>query len=216
MNQLADVAVIGADESCARTAPSAPPVEVVEPPKHPPPDVEQLAESLRDGSRQALAQAYAQWAGLVHTVALRSLGDRQDAEDVTQQVFVSAWRSRHTLRPSPTALPGWLIGITRHRVSDVLDQRRRAHRNGEALAREPVRTTDDGQDRLVDRLLVTHEVDGLGEPRATIIRMAFVLDLPYPVIAARLDLPLATVKSHVRRGLLQLRAALAESGDRPD
>ena len=62
-------------------------------------DVDDLAVRLRDGSRDALAEAYREWSSLVHTLALRSLGNHHDAEDVTQQVFVAAWRSRHTLRP---------------------------------------------------------------------------------------------------------------------
>ena len=93
-----------------------------------------VAERLRAGSRDALAEAYERWAGLVHAIALRALGDHHDAEDVTQQVFVSAWRSRETIRVGPDALPGWLVGITRHRIADVRTQQARSLRNTAAIA----------------------------------------------------------------------------------
>ena len=75
--------------------------------------VDDIAERLRDGSREALEEAYARWASLVHTLAVRSLGNHHDAEDVTQQVFVSAWNSRHTLRPDKGTVPGWLVGLNK-------------------------------------------------------------------------------------------------------
>ena len=97
-------------------------------------DVDDLAVRLRDGSRDALAEAYREWSSLVHTLALRSLGNHHDAEDVTQQVFVAAWRSRHTLRPDRGTVAGWLVGITRHTVADLHAKRARLARDAAAVA----------------------------------------------------------------------------------
>ena len=97
-------------------------------------DVDDLAVRLRDGSRDALAEAYREWSSLVHTLALRSLGNHHDAEDVTQQVFVAAWRSRHTLRPERGTVAGWLVGITRHTVADTHAKRARQARDAAAVA----------------------------------------------------------------------------------
>lgn len=173
-----------------------------------------LAARFVSGSREALAEVYARWSALVYTVALRALDDAHDAEDVTQQVFVSAWGSRHTLRPREGALPGWLIGITRHRIADVRTQRYRRARNVAAVAAlAPEVGSPPTEADIAQRLLVAHEVDRLGEPRASVLRMAFIEDLPQEEIARRLDLPLGTVKSHVRRGLVQLRNRLEEVDD---
>ncbi len=175
-------------------------------------DVDDLAVRLRDGSREALAEAYREWSALVHTLALRSLGNHHDAEDVTQQVFVAAWRGRHTLRPERGSVAGWLVGITRHTVADHHAKRARqardaaavaAHTGPEALAAPP-------DDQLAARLVLHDELGRLGEPRGTVVRMAFLEDLTHEQIAERLDLPLGTVKSHVRRGLTRLRTRLEE------
>lgn len=65
----------------------------------------------------------------------------------------------------------------------------------------------------MDRLVLEHEVDLMGEPRRTILTLAYVADQTHEQIAATLELPLGTVKSHLRRGLLHLRDALKEATD---
>jgi RNA polymerase sigma factor (sigma-70 family) len=172
-----------------------------------------LAARLRAGAPDALAEAFDRWAPLVHTLALRSLGNHHDAEDVTQQVFVSAWRSRHTLRPERGSVPGWLVGIAKHRIADLHAQRARSARDAGAVAHASVPAHDPPADeRLATRLLLADELERLGDPRARIIHMAFVDELTHEEIARRLDMPLGTVKSHVRRGLIQLRNRMEEVG----
>ena len=178
-----------------------------------------LAARLRGGDEGALAEIFRRWSPLVHSIALKALGAHHDAEDVTQRVFVSAWSSRHTLTPSEHALPAWLVGIARHRIADRLAERARDARKVAALAAHEGAATDaglggasggDDSADVVDRLVVAQHLDDLGEPRRTILRLAFAADLTHPQIAERTGLPLGTVKSHVRRGLLELRRALEE------
>lgn len=174
-------------------------------------DTSELALRLAAGQTDALAEIYRLWSSLVHTIALRSLGDPSDAEDVTQQVFVSAWNGRHTFRPEQGSIQAWLVGITKHRIADLRTQRYRNRRNLQAVALESAATTAVTDDTdWADRLLVVHELERMGDPRAAVIRMAFLDDRSHDDIAATLDLPLGTVKSHIRRGLLQLRQRLQE------
>jgi RNA polymerase sigma factor (sigma-70 family) len=172
--------------------------------------VADLAGGLAAGKEDILEEVYRRWSALVFTIALQRLGDRGDAEEVTQQVFVSAWRSRETLRPSDTALPGWLIGIAKHRIADRLAARDRDRRIADAATTADPRADAPPADRVVERLLIADELDRIGDPRRTILRLAFYEDQTYEQISNRLDMPLGTVKSHVRRGLLHLRSRLKE------
>ncbi|WP_238161006.1 sigma-70 family RNA polymerase sigma factor [Kribbella antibiotica] len=175
----------------------------------------EIAKAFAEGRPDSLSDAYQRWSTMIFTLALRALGNRADAEDVTQQVFVSAWRGRANFDPDSGQLGAWLTGITRHRIADRLTARSRELRNSEAAAKlaeeRPASVVDD---RTVDRVVIADELARLGDPRRTILRLAFYEDLTHPQIAEQLDLPLGTVKSHIRRGLLHLRGQLKEvTGD---
>ncbi|WP_307847100.1 sigma-70 family RNA polymerase sigma factor [Streptomyces sp. F63] len=174
----------------------------------------ELAEGFARGDEGCLAEAYRRWAGLVHTLAGRALGDASEAEDVTQEVFVSAWRGRTGYSPARGSLPGWLIGITRRRIADALQARGsrqdKARRAARAITDRPGHDPVDG---IVDSVLVTDELRALPQPQQQILRLAFYHDFTQVQIAERLDLPLGTVKAHVRRSLGRLRTRMEMDGD---
>ncbi len=177
------------------------------------PDVAEVGRLFACGDERALAIAYERWAGLVHGLACRSLGGGPDAEDVTQQVFVSAWTGRAGFRPEHGPLPAWLVGICRHRIADAHARRRRDERSRDAAQSVhetlPATAFDTSAD---DRLLLMDELARLGQPQRGIIELAFFHDLTHDQIAARTGLPLGTVKSHIRRTLVRLRSRLEVDG----
>jgi RNA polymerase sigma-70 factor (ECF subfamily) len=159
------------------------------------------------GDPAALREAFDRYGGSVYGVALRGLGVHHDAEDVTQQVFVRAWRGRATFDPARGGLGAWLVGITRRQVADRLSARfrerdvtDRAQRSGARPSPEPA-----PDQAVVDAMVVAAELDRLPPGMRTVVQLAFFDDLTHQQIAAMTGLPLGTVKSHLRRGLDRLR-----------
>jgi RNA polymerase sigma-70 factor (ECF subfamily) len=181
------------------------------------PDDREVARRFAAGDEQALAQAYERWAGQVHGMAVRAFGPGPDAEDVTQQTFISAWTGRAGYLPEQGPLPAWLVGICRHKIADTWARRDRQRRAAEAAATDaramPAGAVTAGVDAAVaDRVVLLDELDRLGQPQRGIIELAFFEDLTHAQIADRTGLPLGTVKSHIRRSLERLRTRLEVDG----
>ncbi|KQO10429.1 RNA polymerase subunit sigma-24 [Agreia sp. Leaf244] len=172
-----------------------------------------LVDAFCSGDDRALAGVYERWSSLVYTLALRSLGDARDAEDVTQKVFVAAWRGRSGYDPDRASMGGWLVGITRHCIADAHEARSRMRRADEAHTLESVAATVDDTAEVADRLMMADELARLDPVPRTIMRLAFFADLTHAQIADRLGLPLGTVKSHIRRSLSRLRIRLEVNDD---
>ncbi|MET8581507.1 sigma-70 family RNA polymerase sigma factor [Streptomyces collinus] len=165
------------------------------------------------GDEAALAEAYRTWGGMVQSLARRVLGDAQDAEDVTQTVFLAAWRGRAGFRPERGALSAWLVGITRRKIVDALQARtRRADlvaAAGSLLVADGVHGGYGGHcgsdaQAVLDRIVVSQSLAELSEPQRTVLTLSFFEDLTQTQIAQVTGWPLGTVKSHARRGLQRL------------
>lgn len=157
------------------------------------------------GDESALAEAYERWSPLVYTIAVRATTDRSMADDVAQQVFVKAWRSHEQFDPDRRPLPAWLVGITRHVLADLAQQRDRERRLTDRLARQHPEAPVHEPDSVVDAVVISEGLAQVEQPRRHILELAFFSGLTHAQISHRLELPLGTVKSHIRRGLLQLR-----------
>jgi RNA polymerase sigma factor (sigma-70 family) len=171
-------------------------------------DLPSVIEAFHVGDELALAEIYDRWSPLVYSLALRSLRNVADAEEVTQRVFTAAWTSRHTFDPTRSRLPAWLIGITRHKIADA-----HAARSKQARLRTQMITNTQLANRvepadLAGRLMIADEMSRLDAVPEQVLRLAFFDDLTHVQIAERMQLPLGTVKSHIRRSLLKLRERL--------
>lgn len=177
-------------------------------------DISRAFEQAEDGS---LERAFARWGGLIHGLATKAVG-RTDADDLTQQVFVSAWQSRHRYEAGQGPLGAWLVGITRHRVADHWGKRHRAneisadpsvlHANLDTQSAPNAYTSE-----RIDQLLVLwEELERIGDPQRHIMVLAFFEDMTHAQIAESLDMPLGTVKSYISRTLRLMRSRLEGEG----
>jgi RNA polymerase sigma-70 factor (ECF subfamily) len=174
-----------------------------------PSDDSELAGRFVAGDERALEEVYSRWSSLVFTMARRATGNESDAADITQAVFLGAWRGRAGFESAKGSLPGWLVTITRRRIADHWESISRETRKIDAeSARLDEEAVAGHAEESVNRVLIADELSQLGEPQRKIIELAFFQDLTHAQIARALDIPLGTVKSHIRRSLDRLRTRL--------
>jgi RNA polymerase sigma-70 factor (ECF subfamily) len=166
---------------------------------------EALATRFTLGDESVLRDIYERWSSLVYTIALRSTGNKEDAADITQLVFIAAWKGREGFDMNAGALPAWLLGICRRKIADHFGSK---SRNEIAQSEIDLGSVNDGVDNTIDRVVLADEISRLGDPQQKIMELAFFKDLTHSQIASLLDLPLGTVKSHIRRSLDRLKVRL--------
>lgn len=159
----------------------------------------------------ALRLAYDAHGAVVFSFCRRALGADQ-AADVTQEVFVTAWKVRSRFDPAKGTLRSWLFGIARFKVLGALRGRPPLHAvPTDGLEREPAAAATTDVDRLADKLVLADALAGLSERVREVLHLAYVEDLTHAQIAERTRLPLGTVKSDLRRALARLRLELEAS-----
>lgn len=162
------------------------------------------------GDRAALRAIYDQEGTRLFGIAMAILRDRPAASDAMQNAFLRLWQRAGQFDPSRGNAEVWTAAIVRHAALDVARARGREQPTGDpTLGDQPVEP--DIVERLAARQNNTRLRDCLaqldGRTRGLIV-LAFVEGLSHAQIAARLDLPLGSLKTWIRRGLLSLRKCL--------
>lgn len=168
---------------------------------------DELAARFAAGEEEALRLAYDRFGSLVYSLCRRGVAD-SDADDITQQTFIAAWKSRDRYDPS-RPLGAWIVGIAKFKILDA--QRAAGRRRDTATDTVSVVADEAPQEhleRLADRMVLVDALGSLPAERRTVLERAFFSDLTHPQIAEEMNLPLGTVKSHIRRGLASLREHL--------
>jgi RNA polymerase sigma-70 factor, ECF subfamily len=165
----------------------------------------------RIGARDpdALGELYDRHAGLLFGLILRILRSRPEAEEVLQEVFVQIWTKVDVYSPTIGAPLAWLVRIARNRAIDRLRANQVRDRTLQALTPQPsppVATRAGAQS--VEQLAVLRALSSLSPEQRDLIEHAYFEGLTHAELAERFGLPLGTVKTRVRNGLLALRRDL--------
>ena len=169
-----------------------------------------LGERLARQDEQALEDAYAVYGASLLAYLRRYVGP-DEAEDVLQRTFLDAWRSAGRFR-SGERFSSWLFTIAHRRAVDSLRARRHAVVDVDAM-RELV--GEDGREtvqRYADAAEVRAGLERLPEHEREVLLLAYFAQLSQREIAARLEVPLGTVKARAARGTRRLRDLIA-TGD---
>jgi RNA polymerase sigma-70 factor (ECF subfamily) len=165
----------------------------------------------RIGARDpdALGELYDRHARLLFGLILRILRSRPEAEEVLQEVFVQIWTKVDAYSPTIGAPLAWLVRIARNRAIDRLRANQVRDRTLQALTPEPSPpyATRAGA-QSVEQLAVLRALSSLSPEQRDLIELAYFEGLTHAELAERFGLPLGTVKTRVRNGLLALRRDL--------
>jgi RNA polymerase sigma-70 factor (ECF subfamily) len=176
----------------------------------------ELIHHLRSGQQEALRILYDRYSGLVYTLALKILQQPSEAEDLTQDVFLNFWK-QEKFDPDRAALSTYLGVMTRSRAINKLESRSSRQRSLERLQQhkssdELTAPTPLEQASLAEQeTTVRRALAQLAENQRQILEMNFYQGISQAEIAQQLGIPLGTVKTNARKGLIKLRELLGDA-----
>jgi RNA polymerase sigma-70 factor (ECF subfamily) len=177
---------------------------------------EELMPLIADRDPEAFEVFYDRHGGAAYSLAYRIVGERNAAEDVTQEAFISIWRSGARFDRTRGSVRAWTLGIVRNRAIDALRR---------SAGKAPKLTFDDeasleqeaAPETTEDEALRRRESDELRgvlrelpDDQSKVIQLAFFGGFTHSEIARMLGMPLGTVKGRMRLGMEKMRARMAE------
>jgi RNA polymerase sigma-70 factor (ECF subfamily) len=174
---------------------------------------EELMQLVQRGDPRAFELVYDRHGGAAFSLAYRMVGSRTPAEDITQEAFLSMWRSRVRYEPSRGSVRTWLLGIVHHRAIDALrrnlvHERRRAPADDLEERYDAKDLTDVEVVRRDEARTVRAALDELPDEQCHVIELAYFGGFTHSQIAEMLETPIGTVKGRMRLGLQKMRNAL--------
>jgi RNA polymerase sigma-70 factor, ECF subfamily len=177
---------------------------------------EELMPLIGAKDPEAFEVLYDRHGGVAYSLAYRILGERQAAEDVTQEAFISIWRSGGRFDPARGSVRSWMLSVVRNRAIDALRSK---------AGKAPKLNLDDEEileqrpaGELTEEEAMRHETasevrGALGQlpgEQSKVIELAYFGGFSQSEIARMLGVPLGTVKGRMRLGLEKIRGELAE------
>jgi RNA polymerase sigma-70 factor, ECF subfamily len=171
-----------------------------------------LVADMRRGNEHALESLYDATVGKLYALASAILRHADDAEDVVCATYAQAWETVASYDAQRASVLGWLLMICRSRALDMLRRRQARQEILGAGGPDPIGDETDHPEDILFLIQQNSRVHAalaaLPVERRQLVSLAFLRDLSHREIVGITGMPLGTVKSHLRRALLQLRADL--------
>ncbi|HZG48873.1 MAG TPA: sigma-70 family RNA polymerase sigma factor [Thermoleophilaceae bacterium] len=176
---------------------------------------EEVMQLVQDGSPRAFELIYDRHGAAAFSLAYRMIGNRVSAEDVTQEAFLSIWRSRLRYDQARGSVRTWVLGIVHNRAIDGLRRNLVHDRRRDTLEvveerHEAKERTDVEAARREEARNVRSALEKLPDEQRRTIELAYFGGFTHSQIAELVDEPIGTVKGRMRLGLGKMRRQLAE------
>ena len=175
----------------------------------------ELTTLISTGDQQALAALYDRYSSKVFSLAMTLLGDRHDAEEVTQDVILSVWRKGGAYDPLKARFSTWITHIAHNRAVDELRKRRKRAKETpleNELELEQLESHDNPSlEAGVEFYRIRNALDGLPPQYQKVIFLSYFQGYTHKEISEILKQPLGTVKTHMRSALKKLRESVGAS-----
>jgi RNA polymerase sigma factor (sigma-70 family) len=179
-------------------------------------ETESILHRVAEGDQDAIKECMDRFGGLVWSLARRLAGNAAEAEDAVQEIFIDVWRSAGRFDPTIASETTFIAMIARRRLIDR--GRRRARRPEVAAIPETIESDGPAFDPAeVEEAAkaALSAMERLRPEQRKVLELSIQFGRSHEQIAGTTGLPLGTVKTHARRGLIRLREILAEEGIDP-
>ena len=170
--------------------------------------LDDLMVLITSGDQQAFARLYDQTSRRVYGLVLRVLRDRVMSEEVTQEVFFEIWRKAPQFDRARGATLSWIMTIAHRRAVDRVRKEARYARGHPALPDTDFDVVAETVEASLDHRRVRKALGALSPVQREVVVLAYYAGYTYRQVAEHLDIPLGTMKTRMRDGLLRLRSAL--------
>ena len=169
-----------------------------------------VLQRIADGDQNAVQECLNSYGGLVWSLARRMLRNQDDAEDAVQEIFVDIWKNAGKYDPGQASETTFVAMIARRRLIDKIrfTQRRISADSLEDVLNEPAGSSEKELQVQIEGREAFKVLEELRPEQRQVLQLSIVHGLSHQEIADATGMPLGTVKTHARRGLLQARERL--------
>ena len=169
-----------------------------------------VLQRIAAGDRDAIQDCMKAYGGLVWSLARRMLNDPEEAEDIVQEIFVDVWKNAERFDPNRASETTFVAMIARRRIIDKVRyaKRRIAAGSLEDVLAEPSDGSDGKMQTSIEAGEAARALNALRPEQRRVLQLSIVEGLSHQEIADATGMPLGTVKTHARRGILQAREIL--------
>lgn len=174
-----------------------------------------ILQRIADGDQNAVQDCLKAYGGLVWSLARRMLRNNEEAEDAVQEIFIEVWKNASRFDPVLASEATFVAMIARRRLIDKIrfSQRRISADSLEDILAEPAGSSEKEMQVLVEGREAFKALSELRPEQRQVLQLSIVHGLSHQEIADATGMPLGTVKTHARRGLLQAREILGYGKD---